>query len=269
MAVLHSDHLRTWLWRRDRFPRPDWEVIGRHICTNCDESQWHDAWIEAARGWLDETRKQLPEGYRIEESENFLFFCSLTASVGRRLMQAAEQSLSLIADTLGTAAGAEVRGKHVILCFADQADAVSYLDYYHANREGGHYMLPGGMFLPCGYPHTVLLFTNNTAYAVRTIAHELTHLCVCHLPLPAWLNEGIATNMEERMAEDAYGSKLYMDRELKERHLAFWNADTIQRFWSGESFGGADEACELSYSMAAMLILQIAETFKQLPRIPS
>jgi hypothetical protein len=30
------------------------------------------------------------------------------------------------------------------------------------------------------------------------IAHEMTHACVQHLPLPLWLNEGLAVNTEQR-----------------------------------------------------------------------
>ena len=38
-----------------------------------------------------------------------------------------------------------------------------------------------------------------------------------------------------------------------EKHRAHWDEDTIQDFWSGESFRTPGEAFELSYGLAAVL----------------
>ena len=42
--------------------------------------------------------------------------------------------------------------------------------------------------------------------------------------------------------------------ELSERHHEFWNEKNIQEFWAGVSFGGEQEAQELSYSLAEVIV---------------
>jgi len=88
------------------------------------------------------------------------------------------------------------------------------------------------------------------------LAHELTHNCVVHLKLPLWLNEGLA-EMFERTVADARDPVL--DYDLKERHLAFWNSETIQEFWSGISFQKPGDSNQLSYSLAQIVLSLLLE----------
>jgi hypothetical protein len=92
-----------------------------------------------------------------------------------------------------------------------------------------------------------------------TIAHELTHCLIQHLPLPAWLNEGIAVNTEHRLSPPP--RPLFTPEEMQEKHLAFWNAATIQEFWSGKSWLRPDEANMLSYDLAKHVVAMIARDF--------
>jgi hypothetical protein len=88
------------------------------------------------------------------------------------------------------------------------------------------------------------------------LAHELTHNCVVHLKLPLWLNEGLAMLFERTVAAT---SRPMMDYELKERHLAFWNPDNIQEFWSGISFQKPGDSNELSYSLSEITLTLLME----------
>jgi len=45
-------------------------------------------------------------------------------------------------------------------------------------------------------------------------------------------------------------NSLYRPNEIKAKHAAFWNADTIQEFWSGKSFLRTDDGNMLSYDLA-------------------
>jgi hypothetical protein len=92
-----------------------------------------------------------------------------------------------------------------------------------------------------------------------TIAHELTHCMVQHLPLPCWLNEGIAMNTEERLC--GRNQPLFTPEEMQEKHLAFWNETTIQEFWSGKSWRRPDEANMLSYDLAKHFAAMTASDF--------
>ena len=68
----------------------------------------------------------------------------------------------------------------------------------------------------------------------RGLAHELMHNCVVHLRLPVWLNEGLAVVFDRTVAQ---GRQPILDADLRDRHLAFWNPEKIQKFWAGVSFG--------------------------------
>jgi hypothetical protein len=97
-----------------------------------------------------------------------------------------------------------------------------------------------------GYVHFVFPTIDYFSYST-TLVHELTHTCLAHRPIPAWLNEAIAMRMEETLC----GSKTFvLDRELYDRHVAYWNVDTIQTFWSGESWQIPGDSFELSYKLA-------------------
>ena len=42
--------------------------------------------------------------------------------------------------------------------------------------------------------------------------------------------------------------------QMHRKHLAFWNEDTIQEFWSGKSWRRPDEGNSLSYDLAVHLV---------------
>ena len=112
--------------------------------------------------------------------------------------------------------------------------------------------------------------------AAQTLAHELTHGRLAHLPIPAWLNEGIAMRLQ-RVTAGVYAPRAdegdqknfwaamsnwvppLMWDELAERHHAFWNEQNIQSFWAGTSFEDNQESQELSYSLAEVLVNLLGE----------
>jgi hypothetical protein len=77
----------------------------------------------------------------------------------------------------------------------------------------------------------------------------MTHAFVTHLPIPAWLNEGLAVNMEIAFGRVADSHKLI---ELHARHRKFWTPELIQDYWSGRSWRRADEGNELSYDLGRL-----------------
>ena len=202
--------------------------------------------------------------YGVNESDHFCLLSNVDSGVVRQMLAKAEQSRDIILETLRGVACDEGYGKHVIVSLSDRDDFVSYLAYFTAHE--GHTMFPGGVYLDHGYGHFVLHY-DGLFSALRIVTHELTHVCLAHKPLPTWLNEGIALNMEELVADDAWGSNLRIDRELKGRHSAYWNEETIQPFWNGESFHSPDDASELSYSMAALMTFNIGQSYGKLSEL--
>ena len=85
----------------------------------------------------------------------------------------------------------------------------------------------------------------------RVLVHELVHNSVVHLRLPLWLNEGLAVVLDRAAA---VWRQTILDHDLRDRHLAYWNAENIQKFWSGVSFGDPGDSNELSYSLAEIVV---------------
>jgi hypothetical protein len=75
--------------------------------------------------------------------------------------------------------------------------------------------------------------------------------CVAYLPLPLWLNEGLAVVFDRTVAQ---ARQPFLDHELRDRHLAFWNAERIQKFWAGVTFGEPGDSNELSYNLAEICV---------------
>lgn len=84
----------------------------------------------------------------------------------------------------------------------------------------------------------------------------MVHSLVSHLPIPAWLNEGLAVNTEKRLSPS--GRPLFSPHEMHAKHLDFWGVDEIQEFWSGKSFLRPDDGNMLSYDLACILVDQLS-----------
>ena len=83
-------------------------------------------------------------------------------------------------------------------------DTDTYYDYIaDMYPETGEFALTGGMFIDRGYGHLAMCM----AYAGdhdRTIAHELSHALLRHLPLPLWLNEGVTQVIEDIVVDRSW-----------------------------------------------------------------
>lgn len=103
------------------------------------------------------------------------------------------------------------------------------------------------------FPHQELNISEGVA------AHELTHAMLAHLPIPLWLNEGLAVNMENAI------TRFPQFRLTKERHIKhqqFWKEEKVQEFWAGTSFAQPDDANELSYQLAQLIVLSLSEDYE-------
>lgn len=112
------------------------------------------------------------------------------------------------------------------------------------------------MFLSAGCAHFVTV-QSDVRWIEPVIAHEMTHAGVSHLPLPTWLNEGLAVNTERRLAGTLPAR--HTPLELHAMHREFWGEEEIQEFWSGKSFFRTDDGNMLSYDLARILVEQFAK----------
>lgn len=234
----------------DGFPRPDWAAIDALIAQR-PEAEGHEQWCDAARTWLAETARHLGAPYEVSESPEFLFLMPFAGRHAKLIRSFAEAAAGRVADHLGDLADAGGYGKRVLLVFADQD---SYYAYCAPFYPEGEHPLSAGVFINAAYGHIALPFYDVTD-AEATVAHELTHCLLRHLPIPLWLNEGLAVTVENEICGNR---PLRMDPERLAEHAEFWNEATIQEFWNGRSFGRVDEGVGLSYELARYCIRALA-----------
>ena len=124
--------------------------------------------------------------------------------------------------------------------------------------EVNAFALPGGyVYVFTGLRKVVQ--TDDELAAV--LAHEITHAHLAPLELPRWIDEGMAMLVPKLLLGDALDPKL--DAETFARHRELWDEDTIQDFWSGESFRDP-ETSELSYGLAEVLFAIILKNSQHL-----
>lgn len=235
--------------------KPDWNEISSKIGDNLSDEEMHQAWSFECNKWLEALVSEFGDDYRIEQTPNFSIMSNETDRYIQLFGDFLERTLKRVLATLEGMACDEGFGKYVVLIFKDSDQYYDYIDMFFP--EESEIGFSSGMYINEGYGHFV--FPSQVLdYAEPIAVHELTHACLAHLPIPLWLNEGIAVLMEDVLA----GRGLYLDKELLNRHQAYWNNDTIQSFWSGESFFAIGDGQELSYNLAHVLVRNISKDFQ-------
>jgi hypothetical protein len=237
-------------------PLVDWDAMEAHAPKDVKPEVLDEFWTSAAREWLNALRLALGKQYAIRESDRFLLLSPLEASRAKVTLEYVERARKRILRVLdGVAKDSEI-GKVCLLILADHDRYYQYVSNYYPPQ--GEFSISGGMFLQHGYGHFV--FVADEMHVMEpTIAHELTHCMVQHLPLPAWVNEGTAVNTEHRLC--THNPPLYTPDQMHAKHVAFWNETTIQEFWSGKSWLRPDEANMLSYDLAQHFVTMASSDY--------
>jgi hypothetical protein len=233
------------------FSRPNWKLIQEFLQNHVPKDDLSPAWDYIVAKWLEQLTADLGGGCKIRRSHSFYCLSDLDAETTRTLLTHAEFVADTIRVSLGNAAWTGYNGKHVLLLFSDADDYFSYISYYHG--EGSH-ILSSGVFIRKGYAHIALPYVN-TFSAEHILVHELAHNLLCHLPIPLWLNEGLAVMIEGQLSR----RPLIVDYELADRHRTHWNEANIQTFWAGKSYDVPGDESELSYSLGAILVMLLSE----------
>jgi hypothetical protein len=231
----------------DEFPRPDWEAIHKAI-EEQPEAERADRWNAAVMLWLEKLIETLGPDYRIQESDNFLLLTTADDSFADMLAGFLENSRANILSTMEGIAADDYAGKHIVIIFDSEEQYYPYISYFYP--EEGEFAKSGGIYVNKGYRH--FAFPRIIDDIVHSVAaHELTHACISHLDIPAWVNEGLALKMEDKIT-GSVPPQMY--RERYEQHQQFWDEDTIQQFWWGKSFERPDEGSDLSYELARFAV---------------
>lgn len=233
----------------DGLPHVDWEQVHDWCDAFADPVHGGEAWLACERAWLLHLRDALGGNYRLVESGVALL---LTCQDDRR----ADLTLAFIARTsqrvqrvLGRIARVPEWGREILMLLEDTDSYYRYVSAFEP--PGEDITASSGMFINHGCGHFVAV-DRDLGAVEPVIVHEMSHAMVAHLPLPAWVNEGMAVNAEQRLAGGAPDAP--EQRELMGRHRAFWCPERIQGFWSGRAYLRPDEGSELSYDLGRILV---------------
>jgi hypothetical protein len=233
------------------FSRPNWTMVHEFIKGNVPKMDLSAAWDFVVVKWLEQLAADLGGRARVCQSDHFYCLSDLESGATRPILAYAEFVVETICSYLRKAAWSGYYGKHVLLLFSDPDDYFAYISYYH--RDGKH-ILSSGVFIRKRYAHISLPYINSWS-AQHVLVHELAHDLLCHLPIPLWLNEGLAVVIEGQVVRRG----LSMNGELADRHRSHWNETSIQGFWAGTTFDMPGNDSELSYSLAEVLVSLLSE----------
>lgn len=236
------------------FPALDWQAVHAWVSTGADEAAANRGWTACESAWLGHLAAQLGDSYRVDEGETAWLLSSLPPREARATLDFMEKTPSRIVRVLDGVAEVAPWGKDVLVVF-DNAD-VYYRYVSRSYPEDGEFGFSGGMHLSEDGLSYFVTMKAELAAIEPVIAHEMTHACLAHLPIPAWLNEGLAVNTERRLTPQPRPT--ITPQQVHRMHIRFWNPDTIQEFWSGHSFQRSDQGKMLSYELATTLVEQLA-----------
>ncbi len=233
---------------------PDWEKSYDLLKTGIAVEHRDAAWAEILDLWLNLLKRDLGEGYFLIREQETILLCNQSSETARRLLAYCVMTVNKVRQCLGRTAWEGDAGQVIVLVFADDQTYYQYVSHY---SKDGEQATSGGMSIRRGHPHIAIPYLDPFQVA-HAIVHELAHDSVAHLPLPNWLNEALAQNIEKLVLSVGNGphhldAPLMWD-ELAERHFAFWNEENIQRFWAGKSFFEPGDSNELSYSLAEVFL---------------
>lgn len=206
-------------------------------------------WAEAELAWLQHLRAALGPQYRLMQFGSSLLLSSLDAVALRATFEFMSRTSQRIQKLLAGLAHVPERGHDILIIIDDDESYYRYVSHFYP--DAGEFALSSGMHIGYGCGHFVTVKADLRAIE-PVIAHEMTHGSLSHLPIPAWLNEGIAVNTEHRLASPL--ASIYTLREMHAKHLAFWGEAEMQAFWSGKSFLRSDDGNMLSYDLARILV---------------
>ena len=144
--------------------------------------------------------------------------------------------------------------------------ALPTLDSYYDVLSGfypgeGDFPTSGGVYLngdtDVVFPMLIINATQSWSLEV-VLAHELTHHVLADCGLPAWVEEGLAQMMEQRVT--GFNS-FAVNHEDMMRHREFWSEVGLHSFVSGDAFHEAEgEFQERSYHLAQLVTRSLLET---------
>ncbi|MCA9523351.1 MAG: hypothetical protein KC609_20390, partial [Myxococcales bacterium] len=183
--------------------------------------------------------------YRLYQSDRFFLLSSMEDYAADQLIGYAQRYLAEIDERLGPLSSHETR-RIVLIAFHDLDHYYRYLAHFFDDEDFGSML---ATYLDDGYPHIVSL-DENLARVQPAVLHELVKSRLRNLPLPRWLLESLARQIEfdvshhglERFDEHFGADAHPLDGAVMIEIADFFAEDPqrVQDFWAGRGFDDAE-----------------------------
>lgn len=252
--------LQTHLLYVDGLPYLDWQAVTQWLDGIPSAELQAQGWANCEIAWLQHLRAALGDHYVLRQQGEALLLSSLEPSVAEATLAYMSKTLRRIQRILDGIVQVPEWGKDILIVVDDNASYYQYVAHYYPD---GEFATSSGMHISAGCSHFVTMKAD--LHDIEpVIAHEMTHGCLSHLPIPLWLNEGLAVNTEKRVSRSP--GSLYTVQEIQQKHLRYWGAREIQEFWSGHSFLRTDDGNLLSYDLAQKIVEHLAADWDRFKR---
>jgi hypothetical protein len=220
-------------------------MLDSHITTD-GESTAPDA-----REFLLQVANALGSHFRVVSDGTFHWATPFSTTEHAGHAKAAAYALARISQTIPGLITTPPTGGWPAVLFSTREEQFAY-DALFADGGGTH-IINGGMWRNWPVGHLAIpVITWDSLDAA--FAHELVHASLSDTGVPAWLQEGLAMQMETCMGNR---TPPLNDLHHWKETLAWWRSHAPYAFWSGEAFGNP-ESSEHAYRLAQVLALRIS-----------
>lgn len=221
-----------WFPIHDSFPSPDWPAINDWMRDSIAGEHRNEAATQITRHWLARLLTAIGAPCALSESEHYILLSKRTENQRKATLEQLEKGRKLMMPILGDAAKS-IGPRPQIFIELDSSDALyAYLPTF--DSEGTHEDAARLFFAPGAIPTPRLDLDG-----VASLAHPLVDHLLHHFSLPRWLRCGAAGYFNMLLVRGDFAK---VEEEWIAGHRDYWNAETIQYFWSGRAF--TDEALD-------------------------
>ena len=256
------DLVAPFLETRFGFPRVDWPRAA--LAMGSEGTLSPGTKDQLVVGWLEHVVLAKGEGARSLPGVNFHLVEVPADERAQHVLRWAEEARAFLTRNLDGIAAPHASPLPLLL-FTRVEDFVDWV-FDHETPDAEHELASaGGVFINGPCPHIAAPYGPQLE---STLVHELAHALVHHLPLPAWLNEGIAVAMQWLWAPQSpahVASPTPFTAEDIREQRQHWNEATIQRFWSGRAFRDP-HLQRVAYPLALLLVTRLAGNYARLLR---
>jgi hypothetical protein len=245
IKAIISDAIR----HRQGFPLPDWKAIEATL-GDPPGSAAPDLKDAAIRAWVELLSPQLGQRYFICEAGPLLCLIPFAQKQSQLLAESASAGFARILSELGEAARPP-SNLVVVILFNDRASYQQYASCFIQGPTVAGVALDGDV-------QQILVHGETPDEVLSAVLHHMAHLCLSHLRIPRWLDEGLA----QILGRDDVQVRRFRPQANGESRKK-WLSKGLAGFWKGVAFPEGHAGAPPAYDLAEKLADKIRNDYRE------